>query len=131
MGRFPLSVAQQRLWFLEQLHGASPAYNIAGAFELEGRLDVAALSQSLSEIVRRHESLRTTFGVEPVQVVLEATAAMVEIGMTDLSGLTVEEREGTAKRITREEGSRPFDITADLLLRAQLLKMAERRRTFC
>src|SRR5918994_6812467 len=74
---FPLSFAQQRLWFLHRLDPASPAYNIPAALRLRGRLDVAALQRSLAEIARRHEALRTTFAEmdgRPVQVVAPAGA---------------------------------------------------------
>src|SRR5712691_4486257 len=57
----PLSFAQQRLWFLNQLMPGNPVHNISSAMRLKGRLKVAALEQALSEIVRRHEALRTTF----------------------------------------------------------------------
>src|SRR4029450_13872209 len=69
-GALPVSLAQQRLWFLDRLEPGSPLYNIPSAIEVEGRLSVAALAASLREIVRRHEALRTTFaaGAEgPVQ----------------------------------------------------------------
>src|ERR1051325_6949187 len=71
-GATPLSYGQQRLWFLQQLEPESAAYNIRVAVRLRGCLNIAALEQSLSEIVRRHESLRTNFviaGTEPVQVI--------------------------------------------------------------
>src|SRR6266511_3846848 len=60
---FPLSFAQQRLWFLSHMEPDSPFYNIPGAVRLRGRLDVIAMSRSLNEVLRRHESLRTTFAV--------------------------------------------------------------------
>src|SRR5207245_5329804 len=68
----PLSFAQQRLWFLAQLEPRSPAYNILSAIQIEGPLDTAALERSLTEMSRRHETLRTTFVVEdatPVQII--------------------------------------------------------------
>src|SRR5262249_27370803 len=71
-GELPLSFAQQRLWFLDQLETSSSFYNIASARRLNGQLNVSVLMQSLTEIVRRHESLRTTFSVheeQPFQVI--------------------------------------------------------------
>src|SRR5262249_39451555 len=73
-GRLPLSYAQQRLWFVDQLEPGNTAYNMTGAVRLTGSLNVAALQRSLSEIVRRHEVLRTSFvseDGEPRQVVSE------------------------------------------------------------
>ena len=69
----PLSFAQQRLWFLAQLEPRSPAYNISSAIQIEGPLDNAALERSLTEMSRRHETLRTTFATEdatPVQIMI-------------------------------------------------------------
>ena len=69
---FPLSFAQRRLWFLQQLEPSSAAYNVPFASRLSGRLDASALERALNEIVRRHEILRTTFELldeEPAQVV--------------------------------------------------------------
>src|SRR5690349_12876895 len=69
----PLSFAQQRLWFLDQLAPDGAAYNLTGRLHLEGRLDISALEASLNEIVRRHEALRTIFSTrngEPVQIIL-------------------------------------------------------------
>src|SRR5687767_9377521 len=60
-GRTPLSFAQQRLWFLEQLSPGSPVYNVIEALRLHGALDIPALERSLQEIIRRHEALRTNF----------------------------------------------------------------------
>src|SRR5258706_4101012 len=85
-GRAPLSFAQQRLWFLNQLEPGSPLYNMPVALRLRGRLDRAALQKSLNAIVARHEALRTRFEAEdgnPVQVIAET--AVVEIAETDLS----------------------------------------------
>src|SRR2546430_9882684 len=92
-GSIPLSFAQQRLWFLAQLEPGSTAYNISAALRLDGELDIAVLEQSLSELVRRHEALRTTFVVahgEPEQVI--GPAEPISIAVEDLSDLAETER---------------------------------------
>ena len=84
----PLSFAQERLWFLDQLTPGTAAYNVPTAVRLQGRLDVAALERSLNEIVRRHEILRTTFVLQdehPGQVIAPATPR--PLPQVDLSGL--------------------------------------------
>ncbi|MET0625827.1 MAG: amino acid adenylation domain-containing protein, partial [Pyrinomonadaceae bacterium] len=123
---FPVSFAQQRLWFLDQLEPGSTVYNIPVALRLGGRLDEAALERTLTEVVRRHESLRTTFAVEggePVQVV--HPPAPVPLPVIDLSDLPEGEREERAQRHVNEEAQRPFDLTAGPLLRAGLVKLGE------
>jgi amino acid adenylation domain-containing protein len=119
----PLSFAQQRLWFLDQLEPGSTAYNVPYAVRLRGALDAAALALALGEIVRRHEVLRTVFkldGAQPAQVVLPA--APVEIPLTDLSELDGAAREAEAARLLREEAARAFDLGRGPLLRARLLR---------
>ena len=122
--KLPLSFAQQRLWFLDQLQTSSTLYNIAAARRLKGRLNVSALAQSLREIVRRHESLRTTFSVmdgEPVQVI--AAADTLSLAETDLSHLPLTELETETQREVRAEAQRPFDLAQGPLFRARLLKL--------
>jgi amino acid adenylation domain-containing protein len=128
----PLSFAQQRLWFLEQLEPGSPAYNIPVAIHLTGRLDPAALAAALGEVVRRHEALRTTFRAvagEPVQVIAES--AGVALPLIDLQGLADEVREGEAARRAAEEARRPFNLgdPRGLLIRAALLRLDAERHT--
>ena len=123
---FPASYAQQRLWFLDQFEPGSPYYNIPAAVRLSGRLDVAALERTFQEIVRRHETLRTTFETidgQPVQVIaLEASFALP---LTDLTHLPEQEREAEALRLAAEEARRPFDLSRGPLLRAQLLRLGK------
>ena len=123
--RWPLSYAQQRLWFVEQLQPGGSAYNVTIALRMEGRLDVEALGATLNEIVRRHEVLRTTFAAEggqPVQVV--RSARPVKLEQVDLSAEPEEEREAQSRAFVSQETARPFDLARGPLLRASLLKLA-------
>ncbi|MFE8600248.1 amino acid adenylation domain-containing protein [Archangium violaceum] len=123
-GRLPLSFAQQRLFFLDQLEPNNPAYNMPTALRLEGTLDLAALERSFNELVRRHESLRTTFRGEPkgaTQVI--APAVPLPLPVVDLSGLPEAERESEARRLAIHETQRPFDLARGPLLRTQLLRL--------
>ncbi|HEX3155294.1 MAG TPA: condensation domain-containing protein, partial [Candidatus Angelobacter sp.] len=124
---FPLSYAQQRLWFIAQLEPESAAYNCQGAVRLSGELDAGALERSLREIVRRHEVLRTRFLVQD-GVPMQEIAAEVELhlGWVDLSGMEEEEREKEAQRVTEEEAGRGFDLSRGPLLRVGLLRLGER-----
>ncbi|HEX8852524.1 MAG TPA: condensation domain-containing protein, partial [Pyrinomonadaceae bacterium] len=122
----PLSFAQQRLWFLDRLEPESVAYNLPAAIRLTGRLDVDALEQSLREIIRRHESLRTTFGEvngQPLQVISPTQPFSMEV--LDLSGLEATEREARAHALASEEAQRPFNLARGPLLRASLLKLGD------
>src|SRR5882672_9743745 len=97
---FPASFAHQRLWFLDQLAPGSPFYNQSTVLRLEMPLDIGALERSLTEIVRRHEALRTTFQAvdgRPVQIVGPPTA--VTLPVVDLSGLDNEYREAEVLRL--------------------------------
>ncbi|HEX8353744.1 MAG TPA: amino acid adenylation domain-containing protein, partial [Pyrinomonadaceae bacterium] len=110
-GRLPLSFAQQRLWFLDQLEPESPLYNCPAAIRLDGALDLGVLEQTLTEVVRRHEVLRTRFGAEggePVQLI--EPPAPFRAAVVALDGLEEAARESEAQRLTREEALRPFDL---------------------
>src|SRR6202035_3205714 len=116
----PLSFAQERLWFLAELRPESATYNIPAAFRLSGELDLPALERSLHEIVRRHETLRTTFALEdgqPVQVI--ASTPSLRIPVHDLTRLA-------AERLPAAEAALPFDLQRGPLLRAQLLSLSAR-----
>jgi natural product biosynthesis luciferase-like monooxygenase protein len=123
---FPTSFAQQRLWFLDQLNPGSTLYNLPMAVRLHGPLDLRALEQTFSQIVRRHEALRTTFSVmdgQPVQVI---TSAVVEsLPLLDLSHLPVAERETQARRLAAEDARQSFDLTRGPLFRIRLVKLEE------
>ncbi|HKV11036.1 MAG TPA: amino acid adenylation domain-containing protein, partial [Thermoanaerobaculia bacterium] len=117
----PLSFAQQRLWFLDRLMPGNPFYNLAGGVRLTGPLDVVLLRQSLQEVVRRHETLRTGFAeVEgsPVQKIVPGLA--LEIPVLDLSDLPSE-----VHRIARDQARAPFDLTRPGLLRVALLRLGD------
>ena len=124
--RVPLSYAQERLWFLDQLEPNSPAYIIPAALRISGQLDVPALHNTFNLIVGRHESLRTSFSIidsQPVQVIAPSSHHALDI--TDLSDLEPTERERRATEITYDLAHKPFDLRRDALLRTTLLKMGE------
>ncbi len=121
---FPLSFAQQRLWFLDQLEPGSTAYNIPVGIHMQGKLNVLALEQSLQEIVRRHEALRTTFAtVEGTSLQIVAPTMTVELPLIDLREVPGTERKAEAQRLAHEEMHRPFDLARGPLLRSTLLRL--------
>ena len=122
----PLSYAQQRLWFLDQLSPGSAAYNMPFAVGLKGELNREALEQSLQEIVGRHEVLRTRFVVRdgnPVQVIVEDLR--MEVERIEIGGEGGEERAGEVRRVVREEALRRFDLRRGPLVRAKLVRLGE------
>ncbi|MGZ9260897.1 MAG: amino acid adenylation domain-containing protein [Candidatus Binatia bacterium] len=121
----PLSFAQQRLWFLDRLEPDSAAYNVPAAFRLVGELDGHALEQSLNEIVRRHEVLRTvvaTVNGDPVQKLLPPSP--LALTCTDISDRPETDREQALPRLLSEEAAKPFDLSRGPLLRTKLLRLA-------
>jgi amino acid adenylation domain-containing protein len=123
---FPLSFAQQRLWFLDRLQPNTSLYNIPTALHLKFPLNVAALEQSLNEIVRRHETLRTTFAMinsEPVQVIAPPQKSPLRV--IDLRIFPALGREYEAQRLASEEAQRPFDLERGPLFRSTLLQLDE------
>jgi amino acid adenylation domain-containing protein/non-ribosomal peptide synthase protein (TIGR01720 family) len=122
---FPLSFAQTRLWFLDQLAPGSPAYNLPVVVRLRGRADVSRLACCLAEVARRHSVLRTTFastGGEPVQQV--HAEARGELAVIDLRRLPVERREHLWRLLVRREAVLPFDLAGAPAWRARLLRLA-------
>ena len=119
---FPISYAQQRLWFLHQLDPDAHAYNIPAAFRLNGPVNAAALEKSVQEVVRRHEILRTTFSLldgEPKQIV--AAGGLAGMSIVDLGSLPEPEREDELRRRVAEETKRCFDLEKGPLFQVSLL----------
>src|ERR1700741_220033 len=127
----PLSFAQQRLWFLDQLQPGNPVYHLPTAIRVTGSLNVAALEKTFAEIVRRHEILRTSFETvqgSPRQVVAPASA--VSVPLIDLSASPIDERETESRRLINEEVLRPFDLSSGSLLRTLLLRLQDDEHIF-
>jgi natural product biosynthesis luciferase-like monooxygenase protein len=126
---FPLSFPQQRPWFLDQLQKNNPVYNLPLGYRVQGLLDAPALRFAVSEVVRRHEVLRSTYrtidGV-PKQVVMPLTEAAFEV--VDLRSHPHPREE--AQRIAEEEALLPFDLATGPMLRARLLSIAEDQHWF-
>ncbi|WP_413471445.1 amino acid adenylation domain-containing protein, partial [Streptomyces sp. MB09-02B] len=119
--RVPLSYAQQRLWFLHQLEGPTPTYNIPTALRLTGTLDQDALHHALRDLVARHESLRTTYAEDehgPRQIVLPAERAEVPFAVVDVAGEEVGDR-------LAEASGHAFDLTAEIPIRVRLFRLSE------
>ena len=122
----PVSFAQQRMWFQQQLDPANPAYNIPAALRMVGRLNIVALERSLNEIVRRHETLRTIFEIVDGQLVqVIQPVEPLNIDLVDLRDLPETEREQAALRYAMQEAQGPFDLERGPLLRISLLRLAE------
>ncbi len=122
----PLSFAQQRLWFLDQLEPGTSLYNIPMAVRLTGHLDVAALEQSLNEIVRRHEALHTIFLTVDGRPVLTVVPGLtIPVPVVNLAHLPEAERETEALRRAAMEAERHFDLAQGPLLRVTLLQLGE------
>ena len=125
-GELPLSFAQQRLWFIDQLEPGGSVYNFPAAVRLKGPLNVAALKHSLHEIVKRHEALRTTFAIvdgRPVQVI--APLLTLPLPIVDLRYLPETEREAEVQRRATNEAQRPFDLAEGPLVRTTVLRLDE------
>jgi amino acid adenylation domain-containing protein len=124
-GALPLSFAQQRLWFLDQLMPGVPAYNIPTAVRLIGPLNAAVLEQSLREIIRRHEALRTTFPTregQPVQAIRAASDLKFRLSILDVTpGPT---SDGQIQEHLHAAARQPFDLAQGPLIRASLLRVS-------
>ncbi|AGY58064.1 non-ribosomal peptide synthetase [Gloeobacter kilaueensis] len=123
-GELPLSYAQRRLWFLDQLLPSGAMYNLPVAARLNGVLDVGAMEAALQEVVRRHEVLRTSFrtvaGQPQLTIAPEVSLALSPVDLSDLAGA---EKESEAERLVATEAQLPFDLAAGPLVRARLLRL--------
>ncbi|WP_156669618.1 non-ribosomal peptide synthetase, partial [Mycobacterium sp. E3339] len=120
----PLSFAQSRLWFIHQLHGPSPVYNMAAALRLTGHLDEDALGAALADVVDRHESLRTVFAAAegtPRQVVLPPQRAAAGWDVVDATAWSP----GRLEEAVEAAAAHPFDLATEIPLRARLFRIAE------
>ncbi len=134
--RLPMSYAQQRLWFLDQLQGKSTEYNIPETLRLQGELDYEALQRALTAIVERHEVLRTRFAEDangqPIQIIDPESRVMLQI--EDLSKLDGPSQQAQITAAKKKEQEQPFDLAIGPLVRMKLFKLGEREhillRTF-
>lgn len=147
----PLSYSQQRMWFLDQFEPASPFYNIPTAVRMSGRVDVQILTSCLNEIIRRHESLRTTFtriDGQPVQViqpsmtlaipVIDLTSTLPQMGETGNNPDGILAQKGRANnplfqeamRLANQEARKPFDLATGPLVRVTLIRLSEKEHLF-
>ncbi|OKH59480.1 non-ribosomal peptide synthetase [Scytonema sp. HK-05] len=130
-GHIPLSFAQQRMWFLQQLEPESAFYNLPAAMRFEGQLNVSALEYSINYIISRHEVLRTNFiqvEGQPFQIIHPArslTLTVVDLRLHGVSEFAESELEIYCQQLAIEETQRPFDLATEALVRASLFKLTE------
>jgi amino acid adenylation domain-containing protein len=127
-----LSSAQQQFWFLAQLHPELPLYHEGWVVQIPGPLNVAALEQSLNEIIRRHEAWRTSFPIidgQPVQMIRPSLT--LTLPLIDLRHLPAAEREAEVQRLETEDTRRPFDLNNGPLLRAFLVRVGDNEHRLC
>ena len=128
----PLSFVQQRLWFLHELEPTSSFYNVPVAVRLRSRLQIDAMQRTLNEIVRRHESLRTSFptiDAQPVQSIAPTLA--LDLSLIDLSTLREEEREHEVQRRATEEARAPFNLATGPLCPCEASCVSARKTMCC
>ncbi|KAB8334020.1 non-ribosomal peptide synthetase, partial [Scytonema tolypothrichoides VB-61278] len=130
-GDIPLSFAQQRMWFLQQLEPESAYYNLPAAMRFEGQLNVAALEYSINYIINRHETLRTNFiqlDGQPFQIIhpeRSLTLNVVDLRFLHMSELAESKLDIYCQQLAIQETQRPFDLATDPLVRASLFKLTE------
>ncbi|MDH3276103.1 MAG: condensation domain-containing protein, partial [Gammaproteobacteria bacterium] len=124
---YPVSFAQERLWFLDQLEPGKAFYNMPLAIRLHGELSIPALGRTLNAIVSRHQTLRTRFASRngrPIQVIDEDSK--FELLQEDLSAMQAGTRDTQLALRIRQESLLPFDLAHDSLVRGKLLRLSER-----
>ena len=124
-GPAPLSFSQQRLWFFDQFEPGNFVYNLLTPVSLRGKLDVSALQKAFNELVRRHESLRTTFEIhegQPVQII--GTQQSIPMRHLDLTDLPEAEQQSALRRLLDEQALQPFDLKKGPLLRITLVRQS-------
>ncbi|MEH2228576.1 MAG: amino acid adenylation domain-containing protein [Nostoc sp.] len=122
----PLSFAQQRLWFLDQLQPGISAYNLSRAVRLQGNLNIAALEQSFNEIIRRHQALRTAFlsiDGEAKQVIIPEIS--ITLPVVNLQNLPPDQREIETQNLASNQAQYAFNLTSAPLLNVLILQLAE------
>ncbi len=122
--QLPLGLAQERLWFLNQLEPGNPFYNVAIAVRLTGQLNIVTLERSLNEVIRRHEALRTSFpdvSGRPIQVIHPT----LQVTLSIVNCTTIESSKSKIQNYILEEVQQPFDLSQVPLLRAKLLYLRE------
>jgi len=123
----PLSFAQERLWFLEQMEADGALAHVPVAMRLEGPLDTAALERAIQTLIRRHESLRTTFTERQGQLLARVSGeACVPFEQVDLSGQSADEQGESLGRLKEERTRRPMDLECGPLVRVTLVRLADR-----
>jgi amino acid adenylation domain-containing protein len=126
--RYLASFAQQRQWFLHQVHSGSTAYTVAEAVTLIGALDVAALSRALTDLVHRHDTLRTRFEPGPAgPVAVLDTVGRLPLPIEDLGRLPRSQRNAAVDRLAAEVAAAPFDLAVAPPMRTRLLRVGPRR----
>ena len=131
VNRFPLSFAQQRMWFLDRLEPGNPMYNNPAAVSIKGPVNVEAMRKTLQALGQRHEVLRTVFddnGGNPLQVLLDNSNLILR--EVDLSNLAKEEMQEALRRESSKEAQAPFDLKRGPLLRATLITTGEQEYVF-
>jgi hypothetical protein len=125
-GSAPLSFAQQRLWFFDQFEPGSPAYNLVSSVLLQGELDTVALERSFSEVIRRHEALRTTFDARDNEVVqIIAPAEPLHLQLVHATHLPESERDDIVKNLIHQQTQASFDLKRGPLLRITLVRLRD------